>query len=90
MQPSLLSNLQLYNSARQGALTLTAQTRNNIASLSLKETTANWASIIALAASQNPASLLPPGTDSTVLRGYIAQRQQILAATANSCSLRLI
>jgi choline dehydrogenase len=78
--------LALYNSAHQGALTLTAQTGNNVASLSLKETTPNWASIIALAASQNPASLLPPGTDPTVLKGYIAQRQQILAAYASYSS----
>lgn len=65
--------LALYNSAHQGALTLTAQTGNNIVSLYLKETTSNWKALIALAASQDPASLLPPGSDPTVIKGYAAQ-----------------
>jgi choline dehydrogenase len=65
--------LALYNSAHQGALTLTAQTGNNIVSLYLKETTSNWKALIALAASQDPASLLPPGSDPTVIKGCAAQ-----------------
>jgi len=75
--------LALYNSAHQGALTLTAQTGNNVVSLSLKETTTNWTALIALAASQNAVSLLPPGSDPTVIAGYAAQRKQILELYAS-------
>ncbi|KAG4421026.1 hypothetical protein IFR04_005789 [Cadophora malorum] len=52
----------LYDASREGAYTLVRGTGNNIALLPLKNATSDWKSIINLAKSQNPASLLPPKT----------------------------
>ncbi|CZS97710.1 related to alcohol oxidase [Rhynchosporium agropyri] len=68
----------LYDTTQTGAYTLTRGTGNNIALLPLKNTTSKWASIISLAKSQNPASLLPPNTHPSIIKGYTAQRQQLI------------
>lgn len=48
----------------------------------LRNCTSNWASILASAQSIDPASILPAGTDPTVLAGYTLQRQILLARFA--------
>ncbi|PVH77666.1 GMC oxidoreductase [Cadophora sp. DSE1049] len=74
----------LYDSSQEGAYTLIRGTGNNIALLPLKNATSNWKSIIDLAKSQNPASLLPPNTHSSVIKGYAAQRKLLFAHYASS------
>ncbi|KAL2060753.1 hypothetical protein VTL71DRAFT_9395 [Oculimacula yallundae] len=68
----------LYDTSREGAYTLTRGTGNNIALLPLKNTTSNWQSIISLAKSQIPSSLLPPNTHPSIIAGYTAQRAQLI------------
>ncbi|KAH6720855.1 choline dehydrogenase-like protein [Leptodontidium sp. MPI-SDFR-AT-0119] len=74
----------LYDSSRKGAYTLIRGTGNNIALLPLKNTTSKWKSIIDLAKSQDPASLLPPNTQPSVIRGYTAQREILFKHYASS------
>jgi choline dehydrogenase len=74
----------IYDSSREGAYTLVRGTGNNIALLPLKNTTSKWKSIIDLAKSQDPASLLPPNTHPSVIKGYAAQREQLFKHYASS------
>jgi choline dehydrogenase-like flavoprotein len=74
----------LYDSSRQGAYTLIRGTGNNIALLPLKNTTSKWKSIIDLAKSQDPASLLPLNTHPSVIKGYAAQREMLVKHYASS------
>ncbi len=74
----------LYDSSRQGAYTLIRGTGNNIALVPLKNATSKWKSIIDQAKALDPASLLPPNTDPSVIRGYAAQREMLFKQYASS------
>lgn len=74
----------LYDTSREGAYTLVRGTGNNIALLPLKNATSDWKSIINLAKSQDPASLLPPNTHASVIKGYAAQRELLFKHYASS------
>ncbi|KAK0122039.1 hypothetical protein ONS95_010303 [Cadophora gregata] len=74
----------LYDASREGAYTLTRGTGNNIALLPLKNATLNWEPIISLAKSQDPASILPPNTHPSVVKGYAAQRKLLFKHYSSS------
>jgi choline dehydrogenase len=70
--------LALYFSKRQGPYTIVNQGGNTVAFLPLPQITSKYQSIIDLAKSQSVLSLYSGGYDSSVLKGYEAQRSLIL------------
>lgn len=68
----------IYESTRKGAYTLIRTTGNQNLALPLRNTTTSFKSIIDAARGRDAASVLPPNTDSTVLKGYEAQRERLL------------
>ncbi|KUJ18909.1 choline dehydrogenase-like protein [Mollisia scopiformis] len=72
----------VYDTTRRGPFTLILTTGNDFVTLPLRNATSDWESVLASAQSINPASILPNGTDPTVLAGYIVQRENLLARFA--------
>ncbi|KAF2106847.1 choline dehydrogenase-like protein [Lophiotrema nucula] len=68
----------LYDAGEPSAFDLTATTGNLIMGLPLKNYTNDYASVISLAQSQDPAQLLGGNPDPTVLSGYKKQRKIII------------
>lgn len=68
----------LYNAEREGAWTLTRGFGETVALFSLCDATSNCQDLITAAKNEDPASLLPAGTDATIVAGYKAQREQVL------------
>ncbi|TVY82880.1 Dehydrogenase xptC [Lachnellula suecica] len=68
----------LYYAKREGAWTITRSFGETVALFSLCDATADCQGMIATAREEDPAALLPAGTDATVVAGYKAQREQVL------------
>ncbi|KAF2843499.1 GMC oxidoreductase [Patellaria atrata CBS 101060] len=68
----------LYDSSRQGAYTIVRGTGNAIASIPLRNASSSYQDIVSAAEDLDAETLLPSGTDSTVVAGYEAQREILL------------